>query len=153
MAETMTAEEYRNRGKKPRVARTLPPAAPVGNSTENMTELVFMGKVPGMNGRDGLIRMGHRRKKTLRDRYQLLAMAQKVREHTGPVRVELIRHSIGRPMDYPNLVSTEKLLLDAIVLAKILPDDNNKVIVERIFTQTRALHRHTQMTVIRIIDL
>lgn len=118
-----------------------------------VTEIVFPGNVPGNNGRDGIIRMKRKVKTNLKNNYFYQVRSSTRNQHKGPVRMELIRHSTGKPMDYDNLVSTGKLIIDAIVKAGVLPDDNDMVIADRVYTQTKALNQRSQMTVIRIIDL
>ena len=118
-----------------------------------ITEIVFPGWVPGMNGKDGLIRMHHTKKTALRNAYFYEIRSTTTNQHKGPVRLELVRHSIGREMDYDGLVSTGKLLIDALVNAKVLPDDNPGIIAQREYTQTKAINQKSQMTVIRIIDI
>lgn len=121
-----------------------------------ITEIVFHGFVPGLNNsgkRKGLMSMSIREKKVYANRFQYEARAATRNRHTGPVRFELTRHSIGPPMDADNLASTKKLLSDAIVRAGILPDDNPKIIKEYTFDQTKAINRKSQFTVVRIIDI
>jgi|GEM_PF-1645837 len=166
----MTAAEYQamlkqtpKRGKTKAKWPSLPPGAIVASATTSseaqtdnrdlITEIIIPGRVPGMNGPDGLIRMPHWKQKEIFERYQLLIRQATRNRHTPPVRIELIRHSIGRPMDYDNLVSTGKKLWDAAVACQLIPDDNPQVIQQREYSQQRAINRHTQMTVIRIIDL
>ena len=115
-------------------------------------EITFPGKVPGLNGAGGLLRMHWRKKKQLAAAYELRLLQYRRMRFTGPVRLELVRYSIGRDMDYDNLVSTGKLLTDAIVKVGILPDDNPQVIPERVYTQARC-RPDEQRTVIRLTAL
>jgi hypothetical protein len=112
--------------------------------------------VPGNNGAGGLLRMHWAAKAKLMVAYRYLARvairAQHAR-HAGPVRLELIRYSTGSAMDYDNLVSTGKLLIDALVLEKLIPDDKPAIIAQRAYTQERAASKEAQRTVIRITDL
>lgn len=117
------------------------------------TEIVFRGVVPGNNGKNGLIRMNRWDRTALKNNMILTALAARNGKHPGPVRMELVRHSIGSDMDYDNLVSTGKLILDAIVKANIIIDDRKTIIVERDYSQTRAINRQSQMTVVSITDI
>lgn len=117
------------------------------------TEITFPGVVPGNNGPDGLIRMKPKVKIRLRNSYVYHIRSMTRNRHPGTVRLELIRHSIGPPMDYDNLVSTGKTILDALKRAQVIIDDKPAVIVERDYSQTKALNQKSQMTVVRIIDL
>lgn len=117
-------------------------------------EITFPGKVPGNNGAGGLLRMHWATKKKLLANYMLAVKGRPgFARYSGPVRIELVRYSIGPEMDYDNLVSTGKLILDAIVRCGILPDDNPTVIAERSYTQERAASKAEQRTVIRLIQL
>jgi hypothetical protein len=116
-------------------------------------EIVFPGKVPGNNGPGGLLRLHWREKLELQNTYSRRVWAARLRRSAGPVRLELVRYSTGRHMDYDNLVSTGKLLIDAIVRCGILPDDNPTIIAERSYTQERAESKEAQRTVIRLIPL
>lgn len=118
-----------------------------------ITELIFPGSLPGNNGKGGLLRMHHRQKTRLRNEYFYQVRSLTTNRHTGPVRLELVRHSTGPTMDYDNLVSTAKTVLDAIVLAGVIPNDSPSIIVERNYSQTKAINQKSQMTVIRIIDI
>lgn len=117
-----------------------------------ITELVYEGNVPGNNGKNGLIRMKTKAKLELKKRFFWTTREQTRNRHLGAVRLELIRHGL-QVMDYDNLVSTGKLLIDAIVKTGVLSDDNPDVIKERDYSQTHALNAKSQRTIIRITDL
>lgn len=116
-------------------------------------EITFTGKVPGNNGSGGLLRLHWSRRQKLLYDYEWVVAAHRLAPIAGPVRLELERHSIGTPMDYDNLVSTGKLLVDALVRCKVLPDDTPAVIAERHYSQVRAAGKGNQKTVIRLIPL
>jgi len=159
---SMSAAEYQaylNQPKSPvgkAKARKPNATAPVelgAGSVCGVTEIIFPGRLPGNNGDDGLLRMNHFQYTALRNKLQYVVMAHRPRQHKGPVRLELIRHSTGVPMDDENLSSTGKIPIDAIVRAGVLPDDNPAIITERDYTQTKALSKDAQFTLIRITDL
>ncbi len=133
---------------------TLAETQPAFNGgAKNSTEIVFQGRVVGNNGKGGLLRMHWMAKTKLLNQYQWAVSAGAgFKKHRGPVKLELTRHSSGVEMDYDNLVSTGKLLIDAIVKAGVLPDDNQAVIAERSYRQVKA-KKDAQRTVIRITDL
>lgn len=117
------------------------------------TEITFPGRIPGNNGGDGLLRMKWTKKhRLLRDYNWIVASATKNR-HTGPVSITLTRYSTGVEMDYDNLVSTGKLLIDAIVDQKVIADDKQSVIVERKYLQEKVKGKANQKTVIVITDI
>lgn len=72
--------------------------------------------------------------------------------HTGPVRLEVYRFSVGIA-DYDNIVAGFKPVLDALVNASIIPDDNPDVIIQRHYEGIRVARRDMQHTLIRIIDI
>jgi hypothetical protein len=106
-----------------------------------------------MNGAGGLLRMHWSKRKALGGLFGWKVRAAQLRPMLGPVKMELIRYSTGPNMDYDNLVSTGKLILDAIVRNGILPDDNPHIITERTYTQTRVATAAEQRTVIRLTSL
>lgn len=122
--------------------------------TAMITEIIFMGLIPGNNGKNGLLRMHHTKRTKLKKNYLWIAKASKKIAHPGPVRLELIRYTTGNiPLDFDNLVSTGKDLCDSIVHAGIIPDDKPAIIRERDYSQVKVMKQEQQMTVIRIIDL
>ncbi len=130
------------------------PLRVIENDQRDMiTEIVFPYRIVGNNDKNGLMRMKLRERNRLKKLYLTTILNATRNRHVGPVRFELIRHSIGRNMDYDNLVSTGKLLTDQLVSAGVIPEDKPEVITQRDYQQTRALNKATQMTVIRIIDL
>lgn len=130
-------------------AKELPRAAALPQTQE----MTFPGKVPGNNGAGGLLRMHWRRRLELQKGYRLQVLVAGLRPMAGPVRLELVRYSIGPQMDFDNLVSTGKSTIDALVRCGILPDDNPTIIAERSYTQERAPDKASQRTVIRLIPL
>lgn len=125
-----------------------PPPAPPQSQ-----EITFNSLVPGNNGPNGLLRMGWRKRQRLAAEYEWVVAAARLVPMTGPVRLELVRYTIGGQLDFDNLVSTGKLPIDAIVRCGILPDDNPAVIAERDYRQERAEGKGYQRTVIRLIPL
>ena len=85
-----------------------------------------------------------------RDYAFIVASATK-NKHAGKVSLLLTRYSSGPEMDYDNLVSTGKLIIDAIVLRGVISDDNQQVIVERRYTYEKV-KRIQAKTVITITD-
>ena len=116
------------------------------------SEMVFFGKLPGANGKDGLLRMHWSKRSQLAWRLQMEVLIARPPKMAGPVKLELIRYSTGRHMDYDGLVSTGKLPIDALVRCGILPDDNPQVITERVYTQARC-RPNEQRTLIRLTQL
>ena len=144
------------KGQKPAKVQRSPLPAPKEprepQASLKSQEITFPGKVPGLNGAGGLLRMHWRKKLDLQNSYSRQVWALQLRRCSGPVRLELIRYSTGRPMDYDNLVSTGKLLIDALVRCQLIADDNPQVILERSYTQVRC-KPDEQRTVIRLTPL
>lgn len=145
------------KGQKVAQVQRKPPAptkdtkAPV--AAAEAQEIAFNEVVPGNNGAGGLLRSHWTRKRRLLASYEWVVGAARLAPMLGPVRLELVRYSIGPSMDYDNLVSTGKLLVDAIVRCGILPDDKPAVIAERDYRQVRTNDKASQRTVIRLIPL
>ena len=116
------------------------------------TEITFKGKVPGMNGADGLIRMHWRKRNKLRDQYVWLVKELTKNRHPGPVKLTLTRYSSGVAMDYSNLVSTGKLTVDSLVIAKVIIDDKDSIIQKQEYFQVKC-KKDEQKTVIVIEDI
>jgi len=133
------------------VASTTEP--PQASRVAQGQEITFPGVVPGNNGPRGLLRSHWTRRRKLLTGYEWVLRAANPIPMSGPVRLELTRYSVGTAMDYDNLVSTGKLLIDALVEGGILPDDNPQVIAERAYTQVRISDNQAQRTVIRLTDL
>jgi Holliday junction resolvase RusA-like endonuclease len=166
---TMSAADYRaSQTAKPRPASSgapprapqpqpAPPEAPAPEvlADEAVRLFTFFGKVPGNNGAGGLLRLHwSRRQKLLHDyEWQVAAAHRRAPPLAGPVRLELTRYSTGSGMDYDNLVSTGKLLIDALVRAGVLPDDNPAVLVERTYSQCHVSRTAQQRTEIRLTHL
>jgi hypothetical protein len=128
----------------------LAPAEPRQTERKRDVSITFTGKVPGNNGAGGLLRLHWSRRQKLLQQYEWVVAAARLPKLTGPVRLELTRYSIGSPMDYDNLVSTGKLLIDALVRCGVLPDDSPVVISERSYRQERAEGKGYQKTIIRL---
>ncbi|ARK09061.2 hypothetical protein A6C57_01310 [Fibrella sp. ES10-3-2-2] len=118
-----------------------------------ITEITFPGYVPGNNGPKGLLRMHHRKKADLKEKYWGHIRSLTRNRHPGQVRLELIRYGCGQEPDYDNLVSTGKLLLDAFKLAKVIVDDKPAIIAERDYRWERVKLSHFQKTVVRFTCL
>lgn len=90
----------------------------------------------------------------LRDEYTWLVRSMTTNQHHGPVRLEYTRSSSAtRRMDYDGLVSSSKVILDALVLAKVIVDDNQEIIAERSYEHVLTSRKVATFTVIKITDL
>lgn len=117
------------------------------------TEITFPGFLPGNNGAKGLLRMGWRKRNKLRDTYVWWVRSKTKNRHPGPVRIRLVRYSVGIQMDWDNLVSTGKIPIDSLVLAGVIVDDKPVIIQIREYEQVKAASKKEQKTVILIEDI
>ena len=121
--------------------------------TNLKTELTFPGVLPGNNGSKGLLRMHWAARNKLRDQFTWLVRSLTKNKHAGKVKLQLIRYHAGISMDYDNLVSTGKLIVDSIVLANVIIDDKESIIAQRDYRQVKVKTKGEQKTVIIIEDL
>lgn len=119
------------------------------------TILTIPIKVPSNNGKAGLLRMHHTKKTQLRNVLTLLFRQQaRGAVHTGKVKVHICHYYRGAPLkDYGNLVSTEKIPMDAVKLAGIIIDDSTDIIGIPTFSQVRVKEKNQVRTVITIEDI
>ncbi|GAB4052500.1 hypothetical protein [Spirosoma litoris] len=75
--------------------------------------------------------------KALRDRYFYIFKGQPHCLHPGPVKLTLVRMSVGE-LDYDNLVGGAKPAIDALVNAGIIRGDKLKDIAERAYEQAKV---------------
>jgi len=118
-----------------------------------ITEIEFPGKIGGMNGKFGLLRMHWTKRNKLRDTYAWWIRSKTKNKHPGAVKWTLTRYGLRLMDDYDNLVSTGKIIADAFVIAGVIIDDKSKVIKEREYLQERVSKKEEQRTVIKIEDL
>lgn len=102
-----------------------------------ITRLVIDELVPGLNGKDGLIREHWAKRKQRKDRYFIILRSQTTNRHKGCVSFTYIRHTV-RYLDWDNHCASAKLVLDCLKDAKIIIDDKPDIIVEFIPKQVKA---------------
>ena len=115
------------------------------------TIIVIPERVPGLNGPDGLIREHYRPAKKRKDRYLIYCLSQKKGSHKGIVTVKAVRHSI-KLMDWENLWSSFKHIMDAIVDAHIIKDDDPTIIINFSVSQVKISKRVDKKSVVIIED-
>jgi Holliday junction resolvase RusA-like endonuclease len=119
-----------------------------------ITTLTINEKVPSNNGTNGLLRMHWRERKKIKVRYFWLFRAQTQNKHTGRVKIHIQHYYRLKPIaDYDNLVSTCKLLFDALKDAAVIVDDNQLVTGIPTFEQIRVKNLKDVKTVITVSDL
>ena len=116
------------------------------------TELILKEVVPGLNGKNGLIRQHFHQAKQTRERFRLIFMSQTKNRHPGSVCVHYIGYKC-RFMDWDNFSASFKHIGDALVKAKIITDDNPKIIQQFNVQQIKVSKLSEQKTVIIIQDL
>ncbi len=110
--------------------------------------------LPGMNGKDGLIRQHFRNATRVKE--ELLVWAKGLRLPTfGESRVTVVcaRHYCGNPMDFDNAASSFKHLLDALVKAGVIKDDGPKTIEAMTFRQVGCRSKKEQCMTVEIKSL
>lgn len=108
--------------------------------------------LPGLNGKDGLIRQHYH--SAAKVKAKVLALVRAGRYGTfGNARVKVIctRFYCGSAMDFDNAAASFKHLLDAIVKAGIIADDGPKTIDEWTLRQTKVEKRTLQKMQVEII--
>jgi hypothetical protein len=118
-----------------------------------ITEITFPGKVAGMNGKFGLLRMHWRKRNKLRDTYVWWIKSKTTNKHLGAVKWTLTRYGLRPMTDYDNIVSTGKIIADAFVISGVIVDDKQSIIQQREYLQERVSKKEDQKTVIKIEDL
>ena len=107
--------------------------------------------LPGLNGKDGLIRQNHF--KATKVKASLLQLVKAGRYATfGSARVKIIctRYYCGTAMDFDNASASFKYLVDAIVKAGIIYDDSPKTIEEWTVRQVKVESRKLQKMEVEI---
>lgn len=102
-----------------------------------MTRVIIDELVPGLNGEEGLLREHWRDRAKRKKRYFYIIKSQTLNKHIGKVRITYIRHTSAF-LDWDNHCASAKLPLDCLKDAKIITDDNPKIIVEFIPQQIKA---------------
>lgn len=108
--------------------------------------------LPGLNGKDGLIRQSHF--KATKVKAALLEFVKAGRHGTfGQSRVKIIctRYYCGTAMDFDNASASFKYLVDAIVKAGIIYDDSPKTIEEWTVRQVSVKSRKLQKMEVEIL--
>lgn len=116
------------------------------------TELILNELVAGLNGKNGLIRQHFHQAKKTRDRYRLIFLSQTKNKHRGQVIIEYIGYKC-RLMDWDNFSASFKHIGDALVKAKIIKDDNPKIVTDFKVQQIKVSKLSEQKTIIKIKDV
>lgn len=97
-----------------------------------MTSLyTIMQRVPGMNGKNGLLREHWSNRKKRKDSIKLefLSQRQNKPKHTGKVVITYINYYATHPMDWDNFCSSFKLIGDSLTDLGTISDDSPKIVV------------------------
>lgn len=100
------------------------PIIPI-STNENL--FIIRRKVPGLNGKDGLIREHWTDRKTRLKNLSLILWEQHKGRHDGPVQVIFTRYTC-QLMDWDNHCASFKLLGDALVDIGVIEDDKPDII-------------------------
>ena len=102
-----------------------------------MTTYTFDFALPGLNGKNGLIRSHWSAKKKMKEKLQWLIIEQGVVNYKGRVKLTYKRWS-SRDMDDDNFHASSKLAVDALVKCGVIEDDKPSIITEREWIQERG---------------
>lgn len=108
--------------------------------------------VPGLNGKGGLIREHFTTAKKKKEAYLWTFLSQTKNRHLGRVRITYNRYCVT-PMDWDNACASFKHLGDALVRAKIIRDDNSRIVLEFIPKQIQIGSKRDQRCEIIIEDI
>jgi hypothetical protein len=116
------------------------------------TLVVIRENVPGLNGKDGLIREHFHAARERKVRYTMLIWSQTRNQHPGPVKITFTRYGL-QYMDWDNMCASFKHIGDALVKAKVIQDDKPGIIHVFQPRQVKVKHRIDQKSTIEIEDL
>ena len=110
-------------------------------------KLIIKSKVPLLNQ---MLRQHWSKRKQLKKQYYLEILSQKPQKFKGKVNVSLTRYS-SRVPDPDGVAGSAKIILDAIVDAGIIEDDNMNI-VENFSVNWQKCKQNEQRTEITIED-
>lgn len=111
-------------------------------------KLTIQGKVPLLNE---MLRQHWSKRKKLKEKYHLEILSQNPRKFKGKVNVSLTRYS-SRVPDPDGVAGSAKMILDAIVDAGIIEDDNMNI-VESFTVNWKKCKRKERRTEIEINEI
>jgi len=112
-------------------------------------ELTFDVLAPGLNGKDGLLRIHWSKRKKWVDAFQALIMAQTQKKIQGEVIVTYERHNT-RFMDWDNMGASFKTIGDALVKCGVIEDDSPEIIVKFDPQQVKVGKTIERKTIVKI---
>lgn len=119
------------------------------NEPKTLT-IVFDFLIPGMNGRDGLMRSHWTGMKTFKNKLKIIILSQKNRvSFKGCVSIEWVRYTTML-MDWDNHCASFKHVGDSLVDCGIIKDDKPSVIVSFLPNQVKA-RKHSEQKCVCII--
>ena len=92
-------------------------------------KIIIKGVVPMLNGKDGMLRGHWSKRKKLKDQYYYEILSQKPDKFEGKVKICLTRYGMSVP-DPDNVGASGKLILDALVMAKVIQDDSMDIVTD-----------------------
>ena len=114
--------------------------------------IVINESLPGLNGKNGLLREHFRTRRKRTDKYQWLIMDQNLDTHSGPVHATITRYGC-KEMDWDNVAASVKPVLDVMEKLGIIRDDSPSTIKPPfVLRQEKVRRRSEERTEITIID-
>ena len=131
--------------------KVTPTAKPAPRQLQSLT-VDLTRLLPGLNGKDGLIRQHYRQATKVKDELLSEIKSRYKGVTFGAQRVNVVctRHYCGTPMDFDNASSSFKHLMDAIVKAGLIADDGPGTIDSWTVRQVRVGKRLDQKMEVKI---
>lgn len=102
---------------------------------------------PGLNGKDGLLRMHWSNRKPIKEKLMWLIREQKLPRASNPCSIRSELYTIS-PMDWDNFAAMHKLLFDAVKLCKIIEDDSPEYVLDFTMKQIRVHKKVDELFVV-----
>jgi len=91
------------------------------------TIIIIDGLIPGLNGKDGLMRQHFHQANRAKLRYQSIINSQTKNKHKGKVSIDYIGYK-SVLMDWDNFSASFKHIGDSLVKCGVIVDDNPKIV-------------------------
>jgi hypothetical protein len=112
-----------------------------------ITTLKLPGIIPGLNGKNGLIRSHWAQLKKQKNQYYLEFLSQTKNRHHGPVIIHYHGYK-SKLMDWDNFSASFKLIGDALVMAQIIKDDKPEIVIQFLPKQFKCKQKDQHVQII-----
>lgn len=113
-------------------------------------KFIILQRVPGMNGKDGLLREHWSKRKKRKDmiKRELLAQVVGQPKFKDKVRVQFTNYCSSHPMDWDNFCASFKLIGDSLTDLRIIKDDSPLIIVEFLPKQVKSERKDERIEIL-----